>query len=261
MTFRFTPQIEHLEAFASSGTGSRLRVQSVSGASTVHVARWPLTTHRLQVVVHEEITTVMEWCAETGIREAMNGGFVTKPEWSPLGQVWLEGSELPFTPFDDDWHAERGALHVPPEGPPVCRARSEFPTLVPGSLLQAGPLLVRDGIALGSDADPEGFSSTGAEFESDITEEPLPRAAIAVSDDAILGVCVDGRVPGDAGMLLTELAQLLVELGASSALNLDGGSSSTLVTAGTLRNVPRDDQGAPIPAGRPTRTMLAVHER
>lgn len=104
----------------------------------------------------------------------------------------------------------------------------------------------------------EGFRTTCDEFDPDITAEPLPRAAFALTDDALMAVCVDGRAPDESGLLLPELAELLFALGARSALNLDGGSSSALVTAGVMRNAPRDDEGEVLMGGYPTRTLVAI---
>jgi exopolysaccharide biosynthesis protein len=57
-------------------------------------------------------------------------------------------------------------------------------------------------------------------------------------------------------MTLEELAALLTALGASTALNLDGGGSTSLVTRGRLVNQPRKDFEVPEPAGRPVSTAL-----
>ena len=46
------------------------------------------------------------------------------------------------------------------------------------------------------------------------------------------------------------LAQVLVELGAESAINLDGGGSTTLVHRGHLLNRPYSTQDQPAPASR-----------
>ena len=60
----------------------------------------------------------------------------------------------------------------------------------------------------------------------------LPRTAIAVNQQStkLWMVVVDGRQAGySEGVTLAELGAFLIELGADSALNLDGGGSSTLV--------------------------------
>lgn len=60
-----------------------------------------------------------------------------------------------------------------------------------------------------------------------------PRTAIGITKNhKLLLVTVDGRQPGiSEGMPLNELAQLMIELGAVQALNLDGGGSTTLAIA------------------------------
>ena len=55
------------------------------------------------------------------------------------------------------------------------------------------------------------------------------RSAIAITqENAVLLVMVEQLAPQNSGMSLTDLADFLANLGAVKALNLDGGSSSTL---------------------------------
>jgi len=72
-----------------------------------------------------------------------------------------------------------------------------------------------------------------------------PRTAIArLKDGRILFATVDGRQPEvSVGMSLPELASLLLEFGASEAINLDGGGSTTMVVNGKLVNTPSDQAG------------------
>jgi hypothetical protein len=68
-----------------------------------------------------------------------------------------------------------------------------------------------------------------------------PRTAIGVDPDGrMLLVVVDGRRRMSVGMGLVPLAKLMKRLGAVSALNLDGGGSSTMVIRGRIRNRPSD---------------------
>ncbi len=63
------------------------------------------------------------------------------------------------------------------------------------------------------------------------TSEPQPRTAIGLDKRGrrLVIIVVDGRQPGySEGATLTELAKLLIEHGAYSAMNLDGGGSTTL---------------------------------
>jgi hypothetical protein len=60
----------------------------------------------------------------------------------------------------------------------------------------------------------------------------------------ILLVTVDGRQPErSVGMTLQQFGRLFVKLNATSALNLDGGGSSTMIVEGELVNRPSDPAG------------------
>lgn len=67
-----------------------------------------------------------------------------------------------------------------------------------------------------------------------------PRTAIGIIDtNHFVFVVVDGRSPGySRGATLTELANILQKLGASTAYNLDGGGSSEMWFNGTVVNQP-----------------------
>ncbi len=61
--------------------------------------------------------------------------------------------------------------------------------------------------------------------------EMHPRTAIGIdrSSHRILLLVVDGRQQRSRGYTMVELADLMIDLGADEALNLDGGGSSTMV--------------------------------
>jgi hypothetical protein len=61
--------------------------------------------------------------------------------------------------------------------------------------------------------------------------EMHPRTAIGVDADTgeVLILVVDGRSSRSRGYTMVELANLMVDLGADEAINLDGGGSSTMV--------------------------------
>lgn len=68
-----------------------------------------------------------------------------------------------------------------------------------------------------------------------------PRTAIGVDGDGrLLLVVVDGRRRRSVGLKIVQLAKLMRRLGAVSALNLDGGGSSTMVVRGRIVNRPSD---------------------
>ncbi|MBN8562620.1 MAG: phosphodiester glycosidase family protein [Leptolyngbya sp. UWPOB_LEPTO1] len=108
-----------------------------------------------------------------------------------------------------------------------------FPNLIGG-----GPLLIRDGqIVL--DARLEQFSDA-------FIRETAARSAIGqTSDGRILIVTAQNNVAG-LGATLSDMADIMQQLGAVNALNLDGGSSTTLYLGGQLLD-------------RPPRTSARVH--
>ena len=76
-------------------------------------------------------------------------------------------------------------------------------------------------------------------------ENRHPRTAVAkLKDGKFLMVTVDGRQPGvSVGMNLQELAEYLLSLGATDAMNLDGGGSTTMFLDGKVVNTPSDKEG------------------
>lgn len=95
----------------------------------------------------------------------------------------------------------------------------------------AGPSLVREGIVYVT-IDEEIFS-----------DSPIPNvhprtAAGITADGSLLLVVIDGRQSQSRGVNLSDLAEIMIDLGAVSALNLDGGGSSSFVANGKLLNRP-----------------------
>lgn len=68
-----------------------------------------------------------------------------------------------------------------------------------------------------------------------------PRTVLAWNNDYWFQVVCDGRSAASVGMTFQEMADFLIgTLGATEAVNYDGGGSSTMVVNGTIRNVPSD---------------------
>lgn len=72
-----------------------------------------------------------------------------------------------------------------------------------------------------------------------------PRTLVGVTtENRILLVTVDGKRPGTSvGMTLQEAGDLMRTLGAVTAMNLDGGGSTTMVVNGKVANSPTDPTG------------------
>ncbi len=237
----------------------RLRVELADGArTTVHAAWYPRAATDVRVVRLRRPQPLAAWCADHGQAEALVGGFHVRPGGLPLGELRTRGVERRHEPFDAPWGGLRACVHVAGGELAIAR-RDALPAHPRGDLLQAGPLLVRDGAVLGGDA--EGFSAGARQFDSDITAGRHPRAALARTAGHLVALACDGRDDEEAGLTLPELAAVLLALGAREALNLDGGGSSSLVCGGELRNLPREAHGIALPAGRAISTALLFRPR
>lgn len=71
-----------------------------------------------------------------------------------------------------------------------------------------------------------------------------PRSVLGYNEEYIFLICIDGRQEGADGMSLEDVQTLLEYLGCQSAINLDGGGSSTLWMKGKgIVNSPSDPVG------------------
>jgi Phosphodiester glycosidase len=234
---------------------SRIRLAD-GGETTVYVVVHPRPATRVRVACFEEPQRLDHWCAANGRPEAIVAGFFLRDPWRPLGEIWIGGRAVAHEPIAAPFGPARGCVHVEPGGAVELAPRGEIADSPTGDLVQAGPLLVTGGRVVAGD-DCEGFSAGAGQFDSDITAERHPRCALGVSEDHLIAVCCDGRRTGvDAGLDLGELARLLVSLGATDAINLDGGGSATLVHRGHLLNRPYSSVDQPGPESRPVVTAL-----
>ncbi len=129
-----------------------------------------------------------------------------------------------------------------------------FPGAV--DVLGGNPLLIRNGARQSQD-----LSGSGDFFARQ------PRTAVgSTADGRMLIAVVDGRGGAySAGMTLGELADLMTSLGATDAINLDGGGSSTMYLNGLVADRPSDgyERGVStalvvLPGGDPGQADLTV---
>lgn len=102
--------------------------------------------------------------------------------------------------------------------------------------LSFGPAVVEDGVAVDGIDEVE----IDTNFGNHSIQGEQPRTAIGVVDENhLVIVVVDGRDTGySRGVTMTELARIMVSLGATTAYNLDGGGSSEMWFDGEVVNQP-----------------------
>lgn len=147
--------------------------------------------------------------------------------------------------FTDDnsprvgWIRARGDSLIELDHPLANRPGEPAPAPVEGELpvwsvhhaVSGGPRLLRDG-HVDITVDQEVF------FGSSIPNvHPRTAAGVTREGDLVLMV-VDGRQSGSRGVSLEELADLMLSAGATDAINLDGGGSSTMILGRQLVNLP-----------------------
>lgn len=147
---------------------------------------------------------------------------------------FAEGGDIEIT-----WATSRGDTVYAWSDPPLHRPGQPAPRLDYGSAkvwdvidaVAGGPVLIMNG-RIRITADQEVF------FGTSIPDVHPRTAAGRTRDGDLLVMVVDGRQTVSRGVDLEELAQLMLDVGAVEALNLDGGGSSTLVVNGVLLNRP-----------------------
>lgn len=105
------------------------------------------------------------------------------------------------------------------------------------TILGGGPQLIKDGKVA--------ITNAQEKITPAFVNDGHPRTAIAkLASGKLMLVTVDGRQSSESiGMSLTMLADLLLELGAVEAMNLDGGGSTTMVIHNKIVNKPSDQTG------------------
>ncbi len=102
---------------------------------------------------------------------------------------------------------------------------SQYPNIMGG-----GPLLVQNSQIV--------LNAAGEQFNTNFTQGAAARSALGQTSNGILLIVATHSGGETAGPTLPEMAQIMRNLGAINALNLDGGSSTTLYLGGQLLNKP-----------------------
>ena len=224
----------------------------VSASDTLRAWAAVLDGVALDMVVADSVQGTSAFAHAQGACAAINAGYFDMATGAPIGLVVDEGAvRAPafreVTRGDLVYPVVRGAVGVTESGRVEIRwagdengqvysldrphpNRPGVPSLIGlvgepwrvRDAVGAGPVLLRDGRAVVT-SDAEAFFGTA------IPARRHPRSAVATAPNGrVWLVVVDGRQPASRGVTLGELALLLRGLGATAALNLDGGGSSAL---------------------------------
>lgn len=202
------PGLRHLHRHTAAPTEIHALVIDLT-VPGVHIRCTPLS---------ERWKATSDYAREAGLAAAINGGFWRLFDQQAQGLAAGAGS---VWGSDDDEYGffavtAAGRAWISPPAEVVQPAREQATDAVSGR-----PLLVDNGHA----------SDELHRFPNADTREP--RSAVGVSRDGrkVILLTVDGRRGGSRGATLTEVAALMLELGAYRAINVDGGGSTTMYIA------------------------------
>ena len=165
----------------------------------------------------KERTSVL--AAKTRAVAAVNGGYFNVGSGNPCGLLKIDGKALSSVAG-----GSYGAISIDArERISIVRNASRNGANVLHAM-EAGPMLVEGGrLRVGG-----GFGHEKGRH---------PRTAVGLTRrNHLLLVTVDGRTSSAAGMTCKELAQLMIDLGCVTALNLDGGGSTAMWVSGESGN-------------------------
>jgi Phosphodiester glycosidase len=262
---------------SSSPLPIRYEVQSLPQAK-IHILVIPAQSqYQIIAAVSDQVATLKDFAVPYRAIAVINGGFFDPENQQSTSYITLQGQTAAdpqkndrlinnpnLTPYLDkifnraefrQYRCELPSeairyditLHndPPPTGCQIVNALGAGPTLLPEPNLQ-----------------PEGFLAivNGEVIRDAIDQGRLsPRSAVGIRQDgSVIWVMVAQQPEAiDAsGMTLQQLADLMKSLGAEKAINLDGGSSTSLYYNGTTYYGKLDEQGNPVE--RPVKSVLLI---
>lgn len=199
------------------------------GNLDVHVARVDLRNAQLRVIASEESDrglTVSEFAKKRQAIIAINADYFDEQQ-RPIGLsagacgVWTKGQPV---------GRRQGLVGVGRRRAEIQRNTMKKRWWMSGAV-SGWPMLNKDCEPIAQ--------LPGSDF---FTRAPHPRTAVGLSKNGktMYFVVADGRRPTVPGPTLPELAAFMDELGACSAMNLDGGGSSALWLEDAIVNQPSD---------------------
>lgn len=206
-------------------TGGRLLHRTTTNpAWNIHVLEVKLDTPGVTLrstTTAERKQTPSSFAKLVGAKAAINGDFFLYTDYSARGLAAGDGTRWP------------GSLDTPQYGAVVFGPGNEVAVHPPAVQVTFDPKTM-----LGAVGGRPAIAAGGAVIDNSgygtHCTTRHPRTAVGLSKDGrtLLMAVVDGRQTASVGMTCNELGKLLVDVGASTALSLDGGGSSAMFVAG-----------------------------
>lgn len=174
---------------------------------------------------------------ELGAIAAINGTFFDVANGGSVDFIKINGVVIKQNVLDKNGKRARHqqtAIVIDDKGKLALKKWDNTPNwennLTEKDIMLSGPLLI--------------FDRKIAELDtSSFTKSRHPRTAIGIKENGkVILLTVDGRQENSAGMSLYELTQTMRWLGCVSAINLDGGGSTTLWVKEGVVNYPSDNK-------------------
>jgi len=185
--------------------------------------------------------------AGEGVEVALdNTGTVVEVRARRGGEIPRDGSVLSGTGDGAEWLTANAPLGAELRMDSRVLADGEPVTLgATAAIVNGGPRLLAAGVPAISAA-AEGFhweEDPGFYYRFGVRRNPRTLAGVT-ADGTLLFVTVDGRQPGwSVGASFEESALIMQSLGATEAVNLDGGGSTAMAIGDGLVNRPSDATG------------------
>ena len=203
------------DTWYTPGPGLRYLYRTTSTPNQIHALYVDLCEPGIAVratTSGERGQSVPSFGSDVGAVAAINGDFFSYADYSTSGIAFGAGSAWSDT-GDDTGTAT------------VAFGEGRGMILSEGTLVSASAYpWIEDAVS-----GHPGLLENGADTSA-VWDERHPRTAAGISEDGetLILVVVDGRSSSSAGMTVAELRDLMRDLGAWDATNLDGGGSSTM---------------------------------
>lgn len=158
-----------------------------------------------------------EGAASVRASAAINGGYFDTEKGGSTVFFKKNGQIITTTRSGFTTYRENAGMAISSEGKVsiIQKPSGGWETASAHSLLVSGPLLMLDGKII-------------TQVNQAFNTNRHPRTAVGVTkDNHLIAVVIDGRTNESYGMTTPELAEVMKALGCESAMNFDGGGSST----------------------------------